>query len=913
MSTKTTFKRVALVAVAALGFGTLTLVPAANAASPISSISIGTIPAARVGAAVVVPITVNFSSVTSGETLTVAVKSTAAPVVNGIISEFTSSLDSQENDADSVLAFSTSAGAALGSAVYGAASQGNVTDDVAYVGAFCNGVTTAGDLAADTADCVAASAVQDSLGSATSYTYYVRVKPDLSGSYSFMVSASAGATTVGDNLSYVVGDTTAVFTVTTGATPATAVLTNIGGTTSASGTYGALLKVTLKDAAAAATALALDEAVNLTVSSGYIAKATVSSGNFTSVNPTTGALTTVALGAADFVNGMAFVNVKDTTAAGVTVVVSSAAGGSMTTAVTGSLSVTVAKTATVADAWVASVSNGGAQNTSSDYAGTYDSGTNTVDINSTATSVTLEMGYASAQTAAATLYSTITDIKGAITGAPGTSNSLIFDKSASVAATTSTESTMAITFLNAPGDTSASSWSFTHGSSEATTETVSFAASATTYGTMTVTPTPLRLATGSTYTFTGVYKDQYSNVKANVSVTVSFSGRNSAKASTTLITDATGSVSYTFTDTGSTGSSDTITFNAGGTATAAASVTYGTATAGSVLVTTPNTSSTTGVEEYPKDPEDISAGDGAQGTLQTVTALVKDADGNVMAGIPVTWTISGTGCAITSNTVTGYTAAAGTDSASVYAWLAGSCTITATAGGKSDDAPLHFAQETATDVRTIAAVVSGNSITVTAKDRFGNTIESVPLKATRTAGAGNFGGSSSATADTDAAGNATFIVSGGAATVKITFNSSVASTYGQSDALKGLTDGTTATSVFTATTVGTATTAEVGVGASYDAAGVNSLTVEVTTTDAAADAATAAADAAAEATDAANAATDAANAAAEAADAATAAAQDAADAVAALSTQVSEMIDALKKQITALTNLVIKIQKKVKA
>jgi trimeric autotransporter adhesin len=75
----------------------------------------------------------------------------------------------------------------------------------------------------------------------------------------------------------------------------------------------------------------------------------------------------------------------------------------------------------------------------------------------------------------------------------------------------------------------------------------------------------------------------------------------------------------------------------------------------------------------------------------------------------------------------------------------------------------------------------------------------------------------------------------------------------------------------------------------------------------------AATDAAAEATDAANAATDAANAAAEAADAATAAAQDAADAVAALSTQVSEMVDALKKQITALTNLVIKIQKKVKA
>jgi trimeric autotransporter adhesin len=75
----------------------------------------------------------------------------------------------------------------------------------------------------------------------------------------------------------------------------------------------------------------------------------------------------------------------------------------------------------------------------------------------------------------------------------------------------------------------------------------------------------------------------------------------------------------------------------------------------------------------------------------------------------------------------------------------------------------------------------------------------------------------------------------------------------------------------------------------------------------------AAVDAAAEAIDAANAATDAANAAAEAADAATAAAQDAADAVAALSVSVAAMIDALKKQITSLTNLVIKIQKKVKA
>jgi hypothetical protein len=75
----------------------------------------------------------------------------------------------------------------------------------------------------------------------------------------------------------------------------------------------------------------------------------------------------------------------------------------------------------------------------------------------------------------------------------------------------------------------------------------------------------------------------------------------------------------------------------------------------------------------------------------------------------------------------------------------------------------------------------------------------------------------------------------------------------------------------------------------------------------------AALDAANEATDAANAATDAALAAADAADAATAAAQDASDAVAALSASVSKLISSLRAQITSLTNLVIKIQKKVKA
>jgi hypothetical protein len=99
-------------------------------------------------------------------------------------------------------------------------------------------------------------------------------------------------------------------------------------------------------------------------------------------------------------------------------------------------------------------------------------------------------------------------------------------------------------------------------------------------------------------------------------------------------------------------------------------------------------------------------------------------------------------------------------------------------------------------------------------------------------------------------------------------------------------------------------------GTSLEAAGRVAVTASAEVVN---ESVTAAVDAANEATDAANAATDAANAAAEAADAATAAAQDAQAAVAALATSVSSLIAGIKAQITSLTNLVIKIQKKVKA
>ena len=144
----------------------------------------------------------------------------------------------------------------------------------------------------------------------------------------------------------------------------------------------------------------------------------------------------------------------------------------------------------------------------------------------------------------------------------------------------------------------------------------------------------------------------------------------------------------------------------------------------------------------------------------------------------------------------------------------------------------------------------------------------------------------------------------------------------QSDTLTGVTLTTSADSSSTAPRTagsytyvvympaqGTVTISATG-GTGLAAAGQVAVTASANVVNSSVDAAT---DAANEATDAANAATDAALAAADAADAATAAAQDASDAVAALSATVATLVASLKAQITSLTNLVIKIQKKVKA
>jgi hypothetical protein len=545
----------------------------------------------------------------------------------------------------------------------------------------------------------------------------------------------------------------------------------------------------------------------------------------------------------------------------------------------------------------------------------YSSGTVTISTSSTAQAI----GWTTAL-ASKSGYVKVTDTAGKITGVAGavydlsytTGASAVTDVTLSFAAdVTSLKSGATAFVIDVPA--AASTWT-----GETTAATYTFVTGTPltgTTGTFTITPTTgsssYMVAPGAGIAMTATLKDKFGAVMSGQTVSISTSGRNNPTA-TTAVTNASGQVTFTSADTSTstTNLTDSVVFSNTYAAAKTITLNYTNTAPSSVKLTGGSTSA--GVTSLTTTYLPISAAKAGAVYANAVTATVTDAAGNAIAGTPVTWTIAGTGCAIPSNAVTSYTAATGIASSSAYGWLAGTCTVTATAGTKTGTASLTFRQADTAYARTVSATVNGTVVTANVKDRFGNGVKGVTVYATKS-GAAYFGaGIGRTTAVTDANGNAEFSVAGGSASVTVSvidYDAAAGAVFGQTCALAGnatCATASTAAVAFTATTVGTATTAETGVGASFAPAGVASVTVAVEgdTT------AQTAADAAAEATDAANAATDAANAAAEAADAATAAAQDAADAV---SAQVATLISGLKSQLTALTNLVIKIQKKVKA
>jgi hypothetical protein len=267
--------------------------------------------------------------------------------------------------------------------------------------------------------------------------------------------------------------------------------------------------------------------------------------------------------------------------------------------------------------------------------------------------------------------------------------------------------------------------------------------------------------------------------------------------------------------------------------------------------------------------------DGADQLKVVISAGVEGAavKASVSAGAYVLSSASLQGSSRTLYTgTTGFTASfvigSNKTGANTVTFTSGTATTTVAFWVENDSTTARFVK--------LAQAGAGSAVVASVTDRYGNGVSGASVQISTSAGTlGN--GQMTTVYTTDLNGNVAVIpVGSGAATITAT---------------------ATATNAEHAALAGFAAS-----GAQIDstvAAGNSTATLAVTPAESA--------------TDVAQAATDAANAAAEAADAATAAAQDAADAVAALSTQVSEMVDALKKQITALTNLVIKIQKKVRA
>jgi hypothetical protein len=870
-------------------------------------VSVGTLPTAQIGVAHKAPITIAAPFVTAdgSDSFTVSVRITSAPVGSAFRGLATASTLATGVSASGTFVADTYAPGSANPAKIGftATSGGLITAaalstvDYKTVGAtFTSSPKTAAIISAGTGN-----------GGIT-----VDVTPDVAGSYTILVSTNkvytAGATPV--PVPYTAGDANATYTFTTASAVSSVTLAAKTGAPIGGSTYGQLYSVTLKDAAAGVSQLAPGETITLTsnTASTRFTKLTYGTAFATSGS----AANTVTLDSSFFTGGVAYVRATEATAL-TDAVITATGSGLLSSTITSTATFSTVTGATYATATIADSTTQAAAIALG--TGGHKAVTGSAPYASTSTTSALSHSYtvSTGELVAGKLAIDVTDTRGKITGIIGAQYSTYI----SVAAATG-KASLAIT-TSAMADTN--SFTVVVGTTAAKTLVVTAATAAATAAGITVGPNSvIKAAHGASSVLTATLRDQFGQALPNTVVTISTSGRNASSVDTTLATDATGTVSYTRADAGTsatTNKADVVSFASVGFTTATVTINYTDSTLGISLVelATPTTDDTaaSGVSYTDIDASSTAGVTGALSASTTdITATVTDVNGSLLVGVPVTFSTTSDGAGVLSTKVTVYTGADGTATSKVYGWTVGTKTFTATAGAKSATGTVAYRQGGATmtdgagEVRTISAVATGNSIIVTAKDRFGNLVAGVPLFATRT-GNGTFGGGSNTNGQTTGTdGTAEFLFNAGSADSVVTIyaGSTTAvptTTSGQTSYLVGMNvPSTSATqTAYTAATVGTATTAETGVGASLAPAGIGSVTVAMA---AAVNSADTAADAAAEATDAANAATDAANAAAEAADAATA-----------LSAQVASLISGLKSQLTALTNLVIKIQKKVKA
>jgi len=518
---------------------------------------------------------------------------------------------------------------------------------------------------------------------------------------------------------------------TVGAAPTTLTATASNATFCASGTNGALVKLTLPTG----TGLALGEAIRVTPST---ATADITLVNGSAVTYTPGTTTYVDVVGSQFIGGVAWLNVTDSASNTLTY----AGQGTAVSAITGTTSLT-AKTCVTGDTGTTVIQGATA-------GAAFTSVTDGINGNSTTATIPLAtktITYYSAFTAGAAagdyFGATVTDSNGRVTGSATQSiTGLAYDVAYLGAANATTATTIEGTFSVTLTPTATSQgFNATTANGTALVSGVTTDASATSAGTVTVSPSAaLSIKTGGSITYNVTVKDKFARAIPNIQVAMAITGRNANQTviNPTAVTGSTGIATFTLTDApaaGTTSLTDSIVFTATGTDTAQKSSTAVTINwsatgpvVGTVTILGGNNATTTGVADTTPTYKDIAAGtSGATGALASATATVKDAAGNLLAGVPVTFTVSGTTAAVTSITQTVYTGATGTAAANVYAWVAGSYTVTATAGGIAGTAVYAFRQAAAGEERAISATVSGNIVTAKVVDRFGNGVPSVTV------------------------------------------------------------------------------------------------------------------------------------------------------------------------------------------
>jgi len=731
MSTKTTFKRVALVAVAALGFGVLTSVSPARADGPMelaTSIAAGTSESHRGGVFAYTPIVLNLpSTAATGDTVVLGVTLLTAPATSTLASV-------SANPTQSAYVGATNASGANLQIVAGSSGSGSFGAISAAVYSTSGSATAAAMYTINAAD------------SAGQITLRVGFKPDVSGTYTFLVSTPNAISDVvgspaGGGAAYYTAnsaDTATSFAVATTGTPTGFTLAAVtSGAPSGTGEYGQIFKLT-PTIGTTNTLLGSTESITLTTGDSSVTFAATPD----AAPNTTASTLVVSRGTTGWSGGSFYFRVDNSATASESVTVTATGSGTLSSSVTASIGTTfTAVTATS----VAFTSIDGTA------AGVDTSAVATSGSTATARAYTVAAGdgshslRATITTQAANVESwTITDTSSKITGyatAAAKYGRTITNAAADTLAYKDITIAAVLNVVNGTGE------SFTATLNSATTQpTITFTAATTASDAIAVTNSNRRVAAASTNAFTATLTDQFGGARANQTVVVTIAGRNGATASSSLVTNASGEVTYSLTDAGTVGTTDTITFT-NGSVTGTATLTYGTTTVTTLDIlgfndtaaNTPDTNIT-----LAKRVGINAAKGGASGTVSAVTVTAKDANGVVMSGVPVTFTVAGTTAAILSTKALQYTAADGTATTSVYAWATGSYVVTAVAGGKTSTTTVYFAQKEPTYARTISAVVSGAQVTATVKDRYGNVVPNVTVWATKT-GTGYFGSGSSAT------------------------------------------------------------------------------------------------------------------------------------------------------------------------